>query len=133
MSKPHLQFSDIQRVATPDRAFPDEAEDRQCIGGNQLNPEDKTKKQLADELARMRKNIDEIADHLNNPLTVLYGNIGLARIYMEEEATRDKILGKLSVAAEACTEIKHLTRRLRTLANECSLCFRGQNKAILPD
>lgn len=133
MGKPHSQFSDVWRVATPGRAFPDEAEDRQCVGGNQLKPEDKTKKQLADELARVRQNIDEIADRLNNPLTVVYGNIGLARIYMEEEATRDKVLGRLSVAEETCAEIKHLTRRLRTLANQCSLCFRERNEGMFQD
>jgi hypothetical protein len=45
--------------------------------------EDKTREQLIDELAQARKAIGDVADHINNALTAVLGNISLAGIYLD--------------------------------------------------
>ena len=83
-----------------------------------LRSEDKTREQLTDELAQLRQEIGEIADRLNNILTVVLGNIALAEIYEKNGKAEEKILGKLANAEKTFPEIKDLTRRLLTLSNQ---------------
>ena len=83
-----------------------------------LTPEDKTKEQLTDELARVRQHAAEIADRLNNTLMVVLGNIGLAKRYAESGEPTSKILEKLTIAEEAFTDIRGLIRRLGSLSNQ---------------
>ena len=79
---------------------------------------DKGKEQLMDELAQLRQEIGEIADRLNNTLTGVLGNIGLAEIYVGKEKPKNIILEKLANAERAFPDIKNLTERLLTLSNQ---------------
>lgn len=57
-----------------------------------------------------------IAHDFNNVLTVILGNISLARIYTEAEEAANKVLEKLTVAEEASSQARILTQRLLTFA-----------------
>lgn len=77
---------------------------------------DKTKEQLINELSYVRQEIGEISDRLNNILTATFGNIALARKYVEAGETESKILEKLTLAENTFTKVTGLTRRLLALS-----------------
>ena len=80
-----------------------------------MENEEKTEEQLIDELAKMRQNISELTDRLNNTLCAVLGNIGLAKIYAAKGDTRSKILTRLCNAERAFENIRGLIRGLNSL------------------
>lgn len=79
---------------------------------------DEIMEQYLDELVQLRREIGGVADRLNNALTSVFGNISLAKIYIDEGESGSKVLERLSNAEAPFLEIKQLTYHLLNICHE---------------